>query len=209
MPQVLKQESRKKIIEAAKKEFLNKGYKAASMRDIANCADMTVGNVYRYFKNKQELVNVVIEPTLVRLNDILKKHTANRLTFEKDVEQIGLGMVEATELLDSIAEELVLLRREHRDEIVILMNFGKENRFIKFWVNGVIQTLLKEYMMCEIQDHTLLKLLSSSLSESLFAGIRDCLDADVEEDKILANIKIYFRLFLNMFRTGDVVKGVN
>ena len=209
MPQVLKQESRKKIIEAAKKEFLNKGYKAASMRDIANRADMTVGNVYRYFKNKQELVNVVIEPTLVRLNDILKKHTANRLTFEKDVEQIGLGLVEATNLLDSIAEELVSLRREHRGEIVILMNFGKENRFIKLWVDGVIQTLLKEYMMCEIQDRTLLKLLSSSLSESLFAGIQDCLDADAEEDQILANIKIYFRLFLNMFRTSDTVKGVN
>ena len=208
MPQVLKEETRNKIVAAAKSEFLNKGYKNASMRDIANKAEMTVGNVYRYFKNKQELVDVVIGPAILRLNIILKKNTENRITFEKEVEEIGLDIDAIAHALDSISEELILLRRQYRDEMIILMNYGKENHFIKIWVDGVIQTLLKEQLMYEITDQTLLRLLTNSLSESLFAGIHECLDADADDDRILINIKTYFRLFLNMFQTEKVVKGV-
>ncbi len=208
MPQVLKEETRNKIVEAAKLEFLNKGYKTASMRDIANKADMTVGNVYRYFKSKQELVDVVIQPALLRLNLILKKNTANRVTFEREVDEIGLDIEHIGQALDSISEELIHLRREYRDEMMILMNYGKENRFIKLWVDGVIKALLKEQLMYEITDQTLLKLLTNSLSESLFAGIHECLDADADDDKILINIKTYFRLFLNMFQTEKATKGV-
>ena len=208
MPQVLKEETRNKIVAAAKSEFLNKGYKNASMRDIANKAEMTVGNVYRYFKNKQELVDVVIGPAILRLNIILKKNTENRITFEKEVEEIGLDIDAIAHALDSISEELILLRRQYRDEMIILMNYGKENHFIKIWVDGVIQTLLKEQLMYEITDQTLLRLLTNSLSESLFAGIHECLDADADDDRILINIKTYFRLYLNMFQTEKVVKGV-
>ena len=208
MPQVLKEETRNKIVAAAKSEFLNKGYKNASMRDIANKAEMTVGNVYRYFKSKQELVDVVIGPAILRLNIILKKNTENRITFEKEVEEIGLDIDAIAHALDSISEELILLRHQYRDEMIILMNYGKENHFIKIWVDGVIQTLLKEQLMYEITDQTLLRLLTNSLSESLFAGIHECLDADADDDRILINIKTYFRLFLNMFQTEKVVKGV-
>ena len=49
MAQVLKEAQRDKILEAAKQELLHYGYKEASMRRIAAQAEMTVGNLYRYF----------------------------------------------------------------------------------------------------------------------------------------------------------------
>lgn len=43
------------LIDAAKKEFLDKGYEKASLRKICADADVTTGAMYFFFKNKQRL----------------------------------------------------------------------------------------------------------------------------------------------------------
>ncbi|WP_404348094.1 TetR/AcrR family transcriptional regulator [Sutcliffiella horikoshii] len=47
---------RKKLIDAAYKVFVKKGYLNSSIKDIANEALMTPGLVHYYFKNKEELL---------------------------------------------------------------------------------------------------------------------------------------------------------
>ncbi|MBQ8826815.1 MAG: helix-turn-helix transcriptional regulator, partial [Oscillospiraceae bacterium] len=42
-----------RLIETAKKEFLDKGYEKASLRKICADADVTTGAMYFFFKNKQ------------------------------------------------------------------------------------------------------------------------------------------------------------
>ena len=41
-----------KILEAAKAEFLEKGYRQASVRSIAASVGVTTGALYRYYANK-------------------------------------------------------------------------------------------------------------------------------------------------------------
>ena len=48
-------EKRRLLIEAAKKEFLEKGYNKASLRTICNKAGMTTGALYFFFDNKEDL----------------------------------------------------------------------------------------------------------------------------------------------------------
>ena len=48
------------ILAAAEEEFLQKGYTAASLRDIARRAGVTTGALYGYFKNKQELFGALV-----------------------------------------------------------------------------------------------------------------------------------------------------
>jgi len=48
-------ESRKKIIAAAIDVFSGKGYAKASIREIAEAAGISIGGVYLYFRNKEEL----------------------------------------------------------------------------------------------------------------------------------------------------------
>jgi len=60
------QEKRKRLIDAAYKVFIKKGYVNASIKDIANEADMTSGLVHYYFKNKEEL--------LLSVQDEVEKH---------------------------------------------------------------------------------------------------------------------------------------
>ena len=62
--QTLKDDVRERIVDSAKAEFLEKGIDKASMRDIAAGSNMTVGNLYRYFKNKEELNSFIVGETL-------------------------------------------------------------------------------------------------------------------------------------------------
>lgn len=62
--QYVKQEVRERIISSARAEFYQKGYEGAAMRDIAAEAGSSLGNLYRYYKNKQELYAAVVNPVI-------------------------------------------------------------------------------------------------------------------------------------------------
>ena len=53
--QFLKGDIQEGILKAAEEVFLEKGYKDASMREIASRAGVTVSNIYHYFTNKDEI----------------------------------------------------------------------------------------------------------------------------------------------------------
>jgi len=54
-------ESRKRIIKAAMDVFSKRGYAKANIREIAKVAGISVGGVYLYFKNKEELYKSLIQ----------------------------------------------------------------------------------------------------------------------------------------------------
>jgi AcrR family transcriptional regulator len=60
--QVLKDEVRDQIFDAALKKFAEKGFKRTTMADIAKEAGLSVGNLYRYYKNKDHIFRSVITP---------------------------------------------------------------------------------------------------------------------------------------------------
>ncbi|MCX7667930.1 MAG: FGGY family carbohydrate kinase, partial [Atribacterota bacterium] len=49
----IKEEIKSAIISSALKEFYEKGFLDASMREIAKNSNVAIGNMYRYFKNKE------------------------------------------------------------------------------------------------------------------------------------------------------------
>ncbi len=52
---------RREILEAAESLIAEKGYRAATMNDVATRAGTSIGNVYFYFSNKDEIVLAVID----------------------------------------------------------------------------------------------------------------------------------------------------
>ena len=58
--QYTKTEVRNRILASARREFYEKGYDGAAMRSIAAAAGTSLGNLYRYYKNKQELYAAVV-----------------------------------------------------------------------------------------------------------------------------------------------------
>ena len=52
-----------KIIEAAMAEFLEHGFKDASMRRIASAAGMSASGLYKHFASKEEMFSALVEPS--------------------------------------------------------------------------------------------------------------------------------------------------
>lgn len=70
MPQILKKEIKNKILQSALNSFLEKGYRNTSMQEIAQNAGIAAGNIYNYFKNKEEVFSTLIYPVLTRVKEI-------------------------------------------------------------------------------------------------------------------------------------------
>lgn len=60
------------ILNTAITEFYVEGFAGANMRRIARKARMVVGNIYRYFKSKEELFNACVEPAFNALADLIQ-----------------------------------------------------------------------------------------------------------------------------------------
>lgn len=59
------------LIDAARKVFARKGIARTTMNDIANASQKGRRTLYMYFKNKEEISNIVIENEMESLNDML------------------------------------------------------------------------------------------------------------------------------------------
>jgi len=71
MPQVLKDDIKNKILKTALNEFLTKGYLNTSMKGIALGAGIAVGNIYNYFKDKEELYATIGMPVISAIDRLL------------------------------------------------------------------------------------------------------------------------------------------
>ena len=63
-------EKKREILEAASRVFRRKGLHAAGMRDIAAELEMAVGNLYYYFRDKEDLLAFIQQTTLSSLQSL-------------------------------------------------------------------------------------------------------------------------------------------
>lgn len=129
---------RKSILEAAKIEFYNKGYKEANIREIASAAGITPGNIYRYYGSKAELFEAIVGHVNLRITEItqLKKSVfADKLKSSGGFIKIILGVV-----FDWLIK--------YRYEVAIIFNRsegspyeGVKQKFISFAGESILSTM--------------------------------------------------------------------
>lgn len=71
--QVAKARTRGKVIESSRRLFAQRGYDAATIRDIAREAGMSTGAVFANFQDKSELFDTVLAEDLARLAEALTR----------------------------------------------------------------------------------------------------------------------------------------
>ena len=108
MPQVLKEEIYDRIFHAGIEVFYEKDFRSAKMQDIAEKADIPVGLIYTYFKNKKELFEKIAASVPVDFQRIIKEEEAAK----------GLP----SERYENIAEGYLLELLKHHKVFVILMD---------------------------------------------------------------------------------------
>ncbi len=52
--------TKERILHSAKEEFLNKGFMASNLREIAKNAKVTTGALYNHYKSKEDLFEVIV-----------------------------------------------------------------------------------------------------------------------------------------------------
>lgn len=107
-------EKKRDILRAASEVFRHQGFHAAGMREIAAEAGMHAGNLYYYFRNKQELLAFCQEDSLAQLLDM-----AARVTTESTApdSQLSALIVEHVRILnEAIPGSLAHLEVEALEE---------------------------------------------------------------------------------------------
>ena len=206
MAQVLKDESRISILNAAKEEFLEKGYKNASMRSIAKKANMTVGNLYRYYKNKEDINLSIVGPTYREISAALKELINDSLLMEPRVYDVKPEINKLIERLDIFSRKLINIYSKKQTEFNILILHSRINEEIIKYFSDLISSIISvNFVMQGINYER--DVLANAYAESLYGGIqyifKECKDSKIL-DKVL---KEYLHSFIFMLN-NDIGKFV-
>lgn len=174
--QYLKKEIRENIIAAAIDEFKEHGYADASIRNIANNAEISLGNIYRYFANKEALYFAVINPFLASIKQVI----------EQDIVFEGCNMKTASDIL---VEFLV----EHSDELLIIRkgNSVHYEAFINYLVES-ISGKIKEMMhqsFPEIDEKIQNECFYDAVAEGFLTSLFKVLSKDVPLEAQKRNVR--------------------
>ena len=194
MGQILKDHVKTQIVESAIKDIFENGLIGSSMRKIASNANMTVGNLYRYFKNKDELINFIISPVLNRISKIIQKYTNKAIDLNDEyIDLSNISIEDITHILDDLSIELVNIYYDTPKPFMILMMNDKVNQNILKWFTKLIMDFMISKNYVNKKNNARCELLSRTYAVSLFAGVKDLLaNNQLDKSELSIVMKMYF-----------------
>lgn len=117
-----KTESHKRIIEAAKKEFLAYGFSEASLRRIAANAGIQVGGLYKHFASKEALFESLVAPAIQGFYELY--HSIESAYMDEAAEKEWENQGEAVRVMEYIYS--------HLDEFRLLILRSEGTRYEDF-----------------------------------------------------------------------------
>lgn len=138
--QLKKRELQMTIQKTALEMFYKEGYLKTKMSDIAKKMEMSVGNIYTYFKNKEELFySVVPEETISYFEEVI-------LSTIKTYNDVLVNQKKSEEFFELIEKQMVLITGNYR-EIVIMLDKNE----------GTIYEGIRERLITEMTEDRVLK----------------------------------------------------
>jgi len=166
--QVLKEEVRQRIIKSARREFKKRGFEKASMRSIASSANMTVGNLYRYYKNKEDLFGAIIGGLFDEISNLktdMPEEPETRLNY----------------LMDGFKE----LQKDHRSEWLILFGGSMGTKYQK--VADDLHDVLRDTLMDVLIKNNRRPEIAVPVASAIIYGLNTILRSDKGKSDSLAD----------------------
>ena len=119
-----------RLIESARKEFIEKGFIKAELKTICENAKITTGAVYKRYKGKEELFRAVVEKAVATLDSFVSERTDVDFSSMSDEEVRNTWIMNEKYILDvfrilwDIREEFVLLLEKSAG--TVHENFGHD-----------------------------------------------------------------------------------
>ncbi|MEG1848520.1 MAG: TetR/AcrR family transcriptional regulator [Lachnospiraceae bacterium] len=189
--QIQKEEVKQNIINAAMEEFLTAGYSKSSLRVIASHAGITVGNIYSYFHNKEELFETIVLPTVGRIKGLIlmKLSTNNTITETSAME---------------VTKQIMALFNDNHNGFLILMNSAKGSKYEN--IRSVIQDQIKARLILDLMPQLHVKreneILADTLSLVLLEGIINIVMKSKNEEVMMNKLICEFLILV----FGDIAE---
>lgn len=134
-----KTQSHERIQQAAKEEFLQKGFQYASMREISKKAGLTPSALYRHYPSKEAMFNSLLDPFI---HDFINESRQHEEKAYENFDQTGSGDAMVTDNAVKIFKNLII---EHRDELRLIVCCSGGTKYENF-IHDLVTTETEETM---------------------------------------------------------------
>lgn len=173
-----------RILSAAKREFMEKGFLNASLRSIVKDAGVTTGAFYRYYDSKEALFAALVGEHAAYVLDLFN-HTVD------DFEKLP-GKVQTEQMIDTSSDcmqQMLDYVYDHYDAFKLLIECAEGTAYADFIHQLVVREVDSTYKyMRSLSDmgyevEPLNKNLVHIIASGLFAGIFETVVHDMPRDE--------------------------
>lgn len=193
--QKLKDDIRQAIIDSASDLFASKGTEKSNMREVAKGANITAGNLYRYFPNKDALVLAITGPALSEIDSLLQTASNNTLSLNGVGQNVDFALLKDN--IHKLAEGLADIYYRHSIAMIIISNDAKTVKKLENWLSEIFYLFFQDSLSSQAD----IKLISRMYSVSVIAAVKEAFKSKPQNSEILNQTVSYY---LTM-----VLKGVN
>lgn len=185
--QYQKEEVRARILTSALDEFEKCGFEHANMRRIAKGARVSTGNLYRYFKSKDEIFDEIVQSGYMNVSALMvesyrlsEKSRCNNVEF---IARRIMGSIMG--VYSGYGRQLLIIADKSKG--------SKHENFLEI-LSDMLFKRIKEQMPYEMKDADgiLLRLISSGFVEGLFMILRSVKQPERVEELISRMLVFYF-----------------
>ena len=184
------QGNKKRIIMVALKLFSQKGFHNTSIIDIANAYGMSVGNMYNYFKSKEELAKYTTKYSAKLLGDILRPINHQNISAKEKLYIFVHAFLSATKNSPEVVEYFLNVYLSNRE---LFRNGTERFLYVREFVNEIMILLEEGVRMGVFREQSFIAAFSfimGTLGSIAFLHSENLLNSDLLEyaDDISRNI---------------------
>lgn len=178
-----------KIQLAAIDEFLEKGFRGASLRQIVKHAGVTTGAFYGYFSSKEALFASIVEPHAQAIMANFMEAQLRFADLPKNEQPSHMG-IESSSCIDWMVDYIC----EHRDPIKLLLSKAEGTSYENFVHNIVeveVEYTLKYMDVLRELGYTVPRLdktLCHIIASGMFGGIFEVVIHDIPKKQAMRDV---------------------
>ncbi len=111
--QILKDDTRRRILTQSRKLFLEKGFRDTTTRDIAQASGVVLSSLYRYFSSKDDIFLYIVKPAMTALEEMLERHHSP--------DRNDIAAIRSDHFAEDALQEYLTIIERHRETLKILL----------------------------------------------------------------------------------------
>ena len=189
MAQIKKEEIKNQILDAALYLFAKNGYRETSISDIAKRAEISVGNVYRYYKSKIEVFKEVVPEEFVLLaKDMVrqKMYTGKANTVSEQLD---------SEIYQKNSEQFMKELIKHRLQILAFTKCQEDELYVTYQeelLDCIVQSFLDGFI-ANAKEREEKRKIVTSLYRGCISLCTEILAEDADEQTLMEELRLVIR----------------